>query len=237
MMDGNLAYGAGPAGQPFDPLTFIKKPTVILRLLSLVFSLIVFSCIASEGWFQDDEGYEVCQYNMNSSACHYGTGIGVLAFLGCVGFLVADALFENITSVKTRKHVVVGDMIFSALWTLLWFIGFCFLANTWSKTPTILLPADGFGKNNVQAAIAFSFFSIFTWAGLSFFAVKRFRDGVSSAFAPAYDPDSVGSAPAPGYSAYPGAADDNAQPGFPDDPFGGKPAPQLGQQDYQPPMY
>ena len=30
------AYGAGKAGAPFDPLTYIKKPQVILRLVSLV---------------------------------------------------------------------------------------------------------------------------------------------------------------------------------------------------------
>lgn len=30
------AYGAGRAGAPFDPVAFIKKPQVIVRLLSLV---------------------------------------------------------------------------------------------------------------------------------------------------------------------------------------------------------
>ena len=30
------AYGAGKAGAPFDPLAYIKKPQVILRLVSLV---------------------------------------------------------------------------------------------------------------------------------------------------------------------------------------------------------
>ena len=30
------AYGAGKAGAPFDPLSYIKKPQVILRLVSLV---------------------------------------------------------------------------------------------------------------------------------------------------------------------------------------------------------
>ena len=30
------AYGSGMAGTPFDPLGFIKKPQVILRIVSLV---------------------------------------------------------------------------------------------------------------------------------------------------------------------------------------------------------
>lgn len=33
------AYGAGKAGTPFDPLTFIKKPQVILRIASTVCSM------------------------------------------------------------------------------------------------------------------------------------------------------------------------------------------------------
>lgn len=30
------AYGAGKAGAPFDPIAFVKKPQVILRLCSMV---------------------------------------------------------------------------------------------------------------------------------------------------------------------------------------------------------
>lgn len=86
-----------------------------------------------------------------------------------------------------------------------------------------------------QLVIAVVNHSILQQGGLTFFAVKRFREGAGSAFAPSYDPDAVGSTPTPGYSAYPGAPD--TQPDFPDDPFGGKPAPLAGQQDYQPPMY
>lgn len=32
------AFGAGMAGAPFDPVQFIKKPQVILRLASTVWS-------------------------------------------------------------------------------------------------------------------------------------------------------------------------------------------------------
>ena len=35
-MEGGGAYGAGKAGGPFDPLTFIRKPSVILRAVSWV---------------------------------------------------------------------------------------------------------------------------------------------------------------------------------------------------------
>jgi hypothetical protein len=32
----DAAYGAGMAGAPFDPLSFIKKPQVIIRIVSVV---------------------------------------------------------------------------------------------------------------------------------------------------------------------------------------------------------
>lgn len=60
-------------------------------------------------------GHWLCQYNFDDGACHYGIGIGVLGFLGCVGFLVVDAMFESVTSVKTRKHIVLADMAFSGI--------------------------------------------------------------------------------------------------------------------------
>jgi hypothetical protein len=52
-------------------------------------------------------------YNDNVNACNFGTTIGVLAFLALIGFLVSDALFPNITSIKHRKFIVMGDMGFS----------------------------------------------------------------------------------------------------------------------------
>jgi hypothetical protein len=50
--------------------------------------------------------------------------------------------------------------LFTGFWAFLYFVGFCYLANQWSMSAT---PEGGFGVNNLQAAIAFSFFSIFTW--------------------------------------------------------------------------
>ena len=36
MMDGGGVFGGAKAGAPFDPVTFAKKPPVILRALCLV---------------------------------------------------------------------------------------------------------------------------------------------------------------------------------------------------------
>lgn len=44
----------------------------------------------------------------------------------------------------------------------LWFIGFCYMADQWRQEPN--KDKDGWnGRNSVQAAIAFAFFSILIW--------------------------------------------------------------------------
>lgn len=76
----------------------------------------MFSCISSQGWREDaTTGKDVCLYNNDSNACNYGVGIGVIAFLASMGFLAGEFLFEQMSSVKTRKHYVLGDLGFSGI--------------------------------------------------------------------------------------------------------------------------
>lgn len=163
-----------------------------VRLISQLFAIIVFGCISNKGYLTKEDGKEVCLYNGDHNACNYGIGIGVLAFLASIGFLVGEYLFEQMSSVKTRKHFVLLDLgyyllstlkllfqfndetkpihktlkysilmfRFSGFWAFLYFVGFCYLTNAWNNSAT---PENDYGVNNVQSAIAFSFFSIFTW--------------------------------------------------------------------------
>lgn len=223
-MDSGGAYGGGKAGAPFDPIAFIQRPQVIIRALCLLFAIIVFGCISNKGYLVDPDGKEKCLYNNDANACNYGVGIGVLAFLGSIGFLVGEYLFEQMSSVKTRKHYVLMDLGFSGLWAFLYFIGFCYLTNAWNKSDD---PPNGDGVNSVQAAIAFSFFSIFTWAGCAWFAFQRYKQGSNAAFAPTYEADPIGDT---GYASYPGATDITYQ----DPPFAQQ---QRGMSDFQAPAY
>ena len=52
-------------------------------------------------------------FNQNDSACSYAVGIGVLAFLACVIFLVLDAYLPQMSNAKDRKNIVIADLIFS----------------------------------------------------------------------------------------------------------------------------
>ncbi|CAF4605475.1 unnamed protein product, partial [Rotaria magnacalcarata] len=57
------------------------------------------------------------------------------------------------------------------------------------------------GRNSVQAAIAFAFFSIFVWVGLTFFAFQRYREGILNLFSSNYEDPSTGSTQT--YGGYP----------------------------------
>ncbi|KAL7287611.1 hypothetical protein TKK_0018257 [Trichogramma kaykai] len=222
-MDVGGAYGGGKAGAAFDPIAFVQRPQVILRAVCLLFSIIVFGCISSKGYIEED-GKDICLYNRDANACNYGTGIGVIAFLASIGFLAGEYLFEQMSSVKTRKHYVLGDLGFSGFWSFLYFVGFCYLTNAWNKST----PASDYGKNNVQGAIAFCFFSIFSWAGCAWFAFQRFKQGTDAAFTQSYEADPSQSQ---GYTSYPDATDAAYQ----EPPFGQQQ--QRGMGDFQAPAY
>lgn len=51
--------------------------------------------------------------NDDTNACGYGTGIGVLAFLLCIAFLIVDVVFDNLSSVQQRKYAVIADLSIS----------------------------------------------------------------------------------------------------------------------------
>ncbi|KAK2888735.1 hypothetical protein Q8A67_014110 [Cirrhinus molitorella] len=204
MQQGIGAYGAGRSGGAFDPLTFIQQPHTGLRIVSWLFSLVIFGCIANEGYInRPDEVEQFCIFNRNQNACNYAVGMGSLAFVCCMAFLALDAYFPQISSVKDRKKAVLADVGASAFWSFVWFVGFCFLANQWQ----VAKPEDNplrAGGDAARAAITFSFFSIFTWAAQAFLAFQRYRLGADSAlFSQDYiDPSlDAGGVPYSSYSA------------------------------------
>uniref|UniRef100_A0A8C5WKF9 Synaptogyrin n=1 Tax=Leptobrachium leishanense TaxID=445787 RepID=A0A8C5WKF9_9ANUR len=151
-----LATGSGSA-QGASAHTFYKK-----EMKPEIFALIVFACILTDGYSSDVHGNGLCIFGGNMDACRYGIAIGVLAFLASLLFLILDAYFPSLSNISHRKYIVQADLGFSALWSFLWFVGFCFLTNQWSID---INPAPLTGQDNARAAIAFSFFSILSWVG------------------------------------------------------------------------
>lgn len=79
-----------------------------------VFSIVVFATITAEGYRNPFESHDTrCMFNENDSACNYGVGIGVIAFLACVAMLIIDANFTQISNAQQRKIIVMGDLVFS----------------------------------------------------------------------------------------------------------------------------
>lgn len=70
---------------------------------------------------------EKCLYNDDANACHYGVGISVIAFMASIGFIVGEFLFEQMSSVKTRKRYVLADLGFSGWIYILHYFNFMIL--------------------------------------------------------------------------------------------------------------
>ncbi len=141
-----------------------------------LFGIIVFGSISSQGWSHDHSlGKEICVLNNSSATCHFATFVGVMAFIAALGFLVGEWYFEQMSSIKTRKHYVIGDMGFSALWAAFYAIAFLVMCIAWSKTPE----KYAYASANVIGAIFFAFFSIFSWVSKkkirAFLSVCAFR--------------------------------------------------------------
>jgi len=117
--------------------------------------------------------------NMESSACHFSTMVGIVAFLASIGFLVGEWFFEQMSSIKTRKHYVIFDMAFSGIWAFFYFVTFVYMCVAWSKTEDLKF---SFASSNIIGAIFFAFLSVFAWAGCGILAFQRFKTGSASAF-------------------------------------------------------
>lgn len=178
---GDQAYGSGMAGNAFDPIAFVKKPQVILRVITIVFSIILFGSIMSEDQYQAGN----CPINDDSHACGFGITMGVVGFFLCVLFLVIDFRFDSFSNVKTRRRAVIADMGLSGLWAFMMFVTFIYLWSQWSNTSDDIKSKAGVAQINMS--IAFSFFSLVTWAMICLLNYLRYRQGVSTTFSETYD--------------------------------------------------
>ncbi|XP_053121072.1 synaptogyrin-4 [Hemicordylus capensis] len=153
-----------------DMVQFFIRRQIIARTLAGVFSLIIFASLVTEGYQNLTTSSQLyCVLNDNGTACCYGITVGVLAFLQCLLFLGFDIYDTSITSHRLKYAILILDVTFSIIWTCLWFVGFCFLANQWNRsTHTYLL-----GTSAAQASITFAFLSIPCWVYLAYLALKN----------------------------------------------------------------
>ena len=61
----------------------------------------------------EDTETETCIINSSPTACQLPNIVAIIAFLASIGFLVGEFFFDQMSSVKSRKHFVVADLAFS----------------------------------------------------------------------------------------------------------------------------
>uniref|UniRef100_A0A8C0GYX9 Synaptogyrin n=1 Tax=Chelonoidis abingdonii TaxID=106734 RepID=A0A8C0GYX9_CHEAB len=141
-------------------LLFLRQPRTIARILAGLFSLIIFASLVTDGYQNLTTSSQLrCVLNDNWVACSYAITAGVLAFLQSSLFLVFDAYDIIIISHKVKSVILSLDLTFSIIWSCVWFVGFCFLANQWNRSAHHYL----LGSSSASASIAFAFFSIPCW--------------------------------------------------------------------------
>lgn len=168
---GTSAYGSAGASGHFDPAIFIRKPQVILRMVGVLFSIVVFACLASQGWHK---GKCFDSVLVSHGVCGYGTAVGVIAFVSLLIFLALDAMFDNVSNIQLRKYIVIADITWFGIMSFLWFVSFCYMAASWRNAVDAAAV-----KSGVEASITFSFFSTLVFVVLCLLAVMQYRQGVS----------------------------------------------------------
>jgi len=103
----------------------------------------------------------------------------VIAFIASIGFLVGEFFFDQMSSVKSRKHFVIADLAFSGFWTVAYIFSFLTMLFEWTQSKD---PESGFGQGSVRTAIVCSFLSIYAWGGCALFSLRRYKQGFEAAF-------------------------------------------------------
>ncbi|XP_065390784.1 synaptogyrin-4 isoform X3 [Macaca fascicularis] len=145
-----------------EAVQFLRRPKTVTRVFEGVFSLIIFSSLLTDGYQNKMESPQLhCILNSNNVACSFAVVAGFLAFFSCLAFLVLDTQETHIADTRFKTAFQLLDLILAVLWAVVWFVGFCFLANQWQHSPP---KAFLLGSSSARAAIAFTFFSILVWA-------------------------------------------------------------------------
>ena len=170
---------SGPLSNPTEfGKTILLKFEIYLRLIAILFAIIVFSCISDKSFYElpvDDVLTTVCLYNYDIEACNYGISIGVITFLSNFLLICVDVGMELISIRQIMYRLIALIMLlFNITLGFNWFVLYCLLVNRWNDLPSdskeLLFPQyiDG-----TQAAIAFSFFSIFLYIGIDLLGILR----------------------------------------------------------------
>jgi len=197
----SAGFGMTNSASAFDPMTFIKRPSVIARFVCLLLAILIMACISGGGYYTMQSG-QVCLFGSGEGGgpCGWGIALAVFAMLASGGFLVvSEVYFARVSNANTRRQIVICDLAVAALFTVLTFLTFCIMTSAWgTELPDYFV----YDKNPCRAALAFYFFSIISWGAVSYLVFRTYREGVSTAFAPTYEHNFGGAGHMPNAAPY-----------------------------------
>ncbi|KAL5473562.1 hypothetical protein EMCRGX_G028055 [Ephydatia muelleri] len=138
-------------------------PLTYIRLLALVCSIVVFSCVADQLYNSQSDR---CVYNSNNSCCKYDLAVGVIGCGLCLIFVTKDIFYVVLNfSEHPRLHatLLVTDCVINGMCAVLWFAAFVLTSDQWRKTPTAFAASI---NNCANGGVAFSFLSTLLWIAI-----------------------------------------------------------------------
>ncbi|KAM3181144.1 hypothetical protein ACTXT7_014919 [Hymenolepis weldensis] len=71
--------------------------------------------------------------------------------------------------------IIIACIDRDGFWTFMFFVLFCYMTNHWQFSDAKSEVLNQVNLNNVRTAIAFVFFSIFSWGGMSYTSYHRYK--------------------------------------------------------------
>ncbi|OAF66988.1 Synaptogyrin-3 [Intoshia linei] len=156
---------------------YLMKPMSFLRLISILFSIIIFGAISNEGY----SGSEC----IAKHSCAFGIFAGVLTFLVLIVSIGVDIYSNKVTNMTVRNWIIVFEFLVSVIGTLLHFVTFCFLVNSWTYRNEQYY--KDVSQTGIPGAISFCFFSIGTFGAMSFFSWNNYKESLDIELTPAFE--------------------------------------------------
>ncbi|KAL5106364.1 Solute carrier family 35 member F1 [Taenia crassiceps] len=126
------------------------------------------TCIDRDGYFAGR-----CMFYSGGSACSFALAVTSLGLIFCLIYMTIDVGFLSLPQ-KYRRHITIFELGFSGFWTFVFFVLFSYMADHWRISDAAKEDLSLISLNNVRASIAFAFFSIFSWGGMTYAAYKRY---------------------------------------------------------------
>nr|CAX82820.1 synaptogyrin 3 [Schistosoma japonicum] len=153
-----------------EPVHYIQKPQVLLRLVTVVLSVVLIAIVHNGCYI-----YGKCLFSEDQASCGYSLFLSSSSVILCLFYLWFDLITDNISNIVMRTRIVKLDVILTGIWAFLWLIAFCLLCNRWKNTDQDFLSQNIVSPDGPRAAVAVTFFGMIILIILGFFTFKSYK--------------------------------------------------------------